>query len=941
MLKKVSIHFYYKHKIHKNHLLRMLRLYIILMVIILPIFQACQPREHTEKYTIAFSQCIGNDAWRQTMLEEMKRELSFYPNVQFIYRDAQGNNQTQIAQIRELLKNKIDLLIVSPNEAAPVTPIVDSVFRLKIPVVVTDRKTSSGLYNAYVGADNLAIGKLAGQFISTTLQGKGQIGIITGLSGTSASIERKKGLIMGLDSAGTTRIGVDIQGDWSKNTAYANARKQINDLKNQDLIFAFNDQMAFGTIQSLTETGINNKRVIGVDALSGQGNGLEKIADGTLYASMFYPTGGTEAVRTAMSILEQKPYTRENILGTLVINKENANLMILQSNKIKGQQKDIDKRQQLIDRQYKIYNSQRTTLRIVLTSLIITVILGTISIIVIRNNRKKNRLLNEQNQEILSQQQQIVDMNQQIRNAAEEQRGFFTNVSHEFKTPLTLIMGPLEELSKENTLSPTGLDHLLYIKRNTLKLQDLIRDLIDIHRIDKSKLTLQAECVHINSFIQQIVSNFKPLAKKKGISLSYINKSPINKVWIDEHLMEHALSNLLSNAFKYTTKGGGINILVDENTFGDYFHIRIIDNGTGISAGDIDQIFDNFYQGEDHQLGSGIGLAYVKQIVELHHGQVTASSKKGAGSAFTLRLPVGDHHLSPEEKKNTVQPTTRFDFETALSQESIEEHDSEMVSFCSDRASTILIVEDHSEIRSFLKEILATIYNITFATNYADALKKMETNYPDLIISDIMLPDETGIELLKTVKKSLRFNQVPVLLLTAVDTEESKIEGMRYMADAYLTKPFHVDHLKAVIVNLITSRQKLKEHYSGLGKAFEIQTETGHTSQDKRFIQNLAMVVESHLGNKNLSIEDIAKELRLSRIQLYRKTKTLLNCSVNDFLLQRRLTKSQHLLLEGLQVNEIAEKVGFSSGTYFTAVFKKYFGITPTVYRKEQIKKDI
>ena len=906
----------------------------------LPIFQACQSGDHTEKYTIAFSQCIGNDSWRQTMLEEMKRELSFYPNVQFIYRDAQGNNEKQIAQIRELLTSKIDLLIVSPNEAEPVTPIVDSVFRLKIPVIVTDRKTSSGLYNAYVGADNLAIGKLAGQFISATIHGEGQIGIITGLPGTSASIERKKGLIRGIDSAGTTRIDIEINSDWTKNTAYEQAKKQIDRLKKQDAIFAFNDQMAFGTIQALKEAGINNKKVIGVDALSGTGNGLENIANGTLYASMFYPTGGTEAVRTAISILEQKPYIRENILKTLVINKENASLMILQSNKIKEQQKDIDKRQDLIVRQYKIYNSQKTTLRIVLTSLIITVIFGAISIVVIRNNRKKNKLLNEQNHEILSQQEQIIDMNQQIRNAAEEQRRFFTNVSHEFKTPLTLIMGPLEELEKEKMLSPTGKDHLLYIKRNTQKLQDLIRDLIDIHRIDKSKLKLQAEAIQINNFIQQIVSNFKPFAKKRGISLSYVNKTSHQEIWVDKHLMEHALSNLLSNAFKYTQKGGGINFVIEENTFGDYFHIKIIDNGAGIAANDMDQIFDTFYQGENHQLGSGIGLAYVKQIVDLHHGQITASSKKGAGSAFTLRLPVGDHHLSTEEKKNGEHTSSNIDYEQIIMPENIDEYESENVSFCSERASTILIVEDHAEIRSFLKEILAPTYNIVFATSYAEALKKLESNYPDLIVSDIMLPDETGIELLKSIKSSLRFNQIPVLLLSAVDTEESKIEGMRHLADGYLTKPFKVDHLRAVITNLIASRLLLKEHYLSINRTNNSQIESQqHTAQDKRFIQNLTLIIEGHLGNKNLSIEDIAKELKLSRVQLYRKTKALLNCSVNDFLLQRRLTKSQHLLLEGLQINEVAEKVGFSSGTYFTAAFRKYFGITPSVYRKDKLKK--
>lgn len=917
----------------------MLRVYCILSIMISLLFHSCNPKNEGKNYTIAFSQCTGNDSWRETMLEEMKRELSFYPNVKFIYRDAEGSNQVQISQIRELLKNDIDLLIVSPNEAAPVTPIVDSVFQMKIPVIVTDRKTSSGLYNAYVGADNLTIGKLAGQYISNVLNGKGQIGVITGLKGTSASIERKKGLMMGLDSAGKTQVGLELHSDWSRATAYALAKKQIEDLQKQDLIFAFNDQMAFGAIQALRENGNDKKKIIGIDALPGAKNGLEEIANGTLYASMLYPTGGTEAIRTAIAILEKTPYKRENILGTLVINKENANLMMLQSNKIQEQQKDIDKRQEFIVKQNQIYNNQKTTLQVVMTSLVISIILGGISIVMIGNNRKKNKQLKNQNEEILQQQQQIVEMNQQIQNGAEEQSKFFTNVSHEFKTPLTLIMGPLEELEKEKSLSANSREKLAYIERNAKKLQDLVHDLIDIHRIDKSKLKLQVTAVHIDNFIQQIIANFRPLAKKKGISLSYLSKTPLKEIWISEQLMEHAFSNLLSNAFKYTPRGGTISLTVEENTFGDYFLIRVIDNGSGIAASDLDHIFDNFYKGEQHLPGSGIGLAYVKQIVELHHGQVTASSKKGMGSAFTLRLPTGHLHLLEEEKKNSQYEPSILHFERNLPQENLEDFDVDSVSFCSSRAANILIVEDHPDIMRFLKEILEKEYNLIFAKSYSDALKKMKNNYPDLILSDIMLPDETGIELLKTVKNNSQFNQIPVLLLSALDTEESIIEGMRHMADAYLTKPFKVDHLKAVVANLILSRQKLKEQYGSLLKPSGNKTEIdSHTPQDKHFLQGLSMVVEGHLSDKTLSVEDIAKELNLSRIQLYRKTKALLNCSVNDYLLQRRMAKAQNLLLQGLHVNEIAEKVGFSSGTYFTAAFRKQFGVTPTVFRKDQLK---
>src|SRR5699024_8926536 len=267
------------------------------------------------------------------------------------------------------------------------------------------------------------------------------------------------------------------------------------------------------------------------------------------------------------------------------------------------------------------------------------------------------------------------------------------------------------------------------------------------------------------------------------------------------------------------------------------------DNGKGIAAKDIDFIFDNFYQGDQHLSGSGIGLAYVKEIIELHHGQVTVSSKTGTGSSFTMRIPTGHLHLSENEKKGTLLSPLNplLDQKRHIFNE--EELQEESVSFHSSKAANILIIDDHPDIRQFLKEILEKEYNILFAKSYFDAISKMEKSYPDLVVSDIMLPDGNGLDLLKIIKNSPQFNKTPVLLLSALDTEEDKIEGMRLMADAYLTKPFNVDHLKAVISNLITTRRQLKDHYTSLLETADKQ----HTSQDKRFIQSLDMIIEERL----------------------------------------------------------------------------------------------
>lgn len=910
-------------------------IYVFLLSMLL--FISCQQHQPQEKYTIAFSQCIGTDAWRQTMLQEMKRELSFHPEIAFLYADAKGNSKQQIQQIETFLKQDIDLLIVSPNEADPLTPIVNSIYQQNIPVIVTDRKTSSNLYNAYVGADNVAIGNLAGKYIANTLKGKGNISIITGLKGTSASIEREKGLRESLRDHPAIKITHVLEGDWERAKARTLAQDHLEELASSDLIFAFNDQMALGVREILQRFDTKaNQIIIGVDALPGSGNGLEQINKGYLQASLLYPTGGAEAIRTAIAILKKEFYQRDNLLGTLVIDSSNANLMALQSEKIEVQQSDIDRQQMLITEQSKIYNDQKTILNVLIISLVMAVVFGGVSIIVIKSNWSKNKDLESQNKEILQQQQQLIEMSEQVKEASEARSNFFTNVSHEFKTPLTLILAPVEELLKEKGISVSAKEQLQRIRRSAHKLFQLVNELIDMHKISKSKIRLQAAPVPIDHFIHQVIATFKPLSTLNRISLSYSNRAQIKELWFDEYLLEQVMSNLISNAIKFTEKNGKIEIILERNTFGDYVYLRVIDNGRGISPEHIDHVFDPFYQGGYNPDGSGIGLSYVQEIINLHHGQVTVSSKLNEGSCFTIRLPIGHLHLKNNELRETV-PSTASITKQALSNYNSKQLDEE-VSFTSSRLPSILLIDDHADIRMFLKDLLKQEYNIYTAENYDRAVELATTKYPDLIVCDVMLPDKSGIEVLKYLKFDAQTSHIPIILLTAIDSDEGKIAGMRAMADAYLTKPFNTDHLKAVIENLLYLRKGLKERYMSEIDPSDDLSEREYSEQDKRFLNNFSAVVESRLSDPKLSVEDISSELHMSRVQLYRKVKALLQCSVNEHLLQRRMKKAQHLIMEGLNINEIAEKVGFSSAAYFTSAFKKYYGITPSAFKKEKIK---
>lgn len=913
--------------------------YSLLFGLLLMLF-SCTRKEPKKHYTIAFSQCVGSDAWRQSMLKEMKRELSFHSEIDFLYADAEGDNNRQIAQVQDFLHKKIDLLIISPNEADPLTPIVDQAFQQGIPVVVTDRKTSSGLYNAYVGSDNYSIGYLAGQYIARQLQNKGQVALITGLPGSSASMERERGIKEALGQHPQMTVPVQLNGQWLIQVAAHQVKAHIQQLHQVDALFAFNDQMALGAYQALQKSQVKKSiKIFGVDALPGKGNGLDQIAQGRIDASVLYPTGGAEAIRTAVAILHKHPYQRDNLLNTLIIDSTNVQLMKMQADKIDSQQQDIDKQQKLLDEQQRIYRDQQSALNILIVSLVLAIIFAGIAIYSLKSNWEKNKHLERQNAEIRKQQQQLIDMSEKVKEVSEAKAHFFTNISHEFKTPLTLILAPIEDLLKDAMLSRVHKEHLLRIKRNGLRLMNLVSELIDIQRLAQEKLKLRAAEQPLQPFINQIVQSFKPLAKQKHILLRVEHYTTISSLWFDADLMEKVLYNLLSNAFKFTPSHGKIQVKTEQNTFADYVFIRVIDSGQGIDKNHIEHIFDPFYQGTPSGAGSGLGLALVREIVELHHGQITVSSKENEGTSFTLRLPVGRAHLSeaemdPTAKKVSDGPLLPVDI--SLLSVSDDQQETQTENLLPKRHS-LLVIDDNEEITCFFRDQLSHYYHVYTSTNAHDGIKLAYKKVPDLIISDVVMPGKSGIDLVKTLKKDMRTSTIPIILLTALDSEDQRTAGLQAMADAYITKPFSTTHLEAVIQNLITSRNDLKQRYSS-----ELSIETGQTNTyselDRRFLNDLSAIIETHLANPQLSVDDICKQIGISRVQLYRKVKTLLNCSVNDYLMNRRLKKSQFLLQQDLTINEIAYQTGFSSPTYFATLFKNKFGVSPSVFRKQQYK---
>lgn len=877
------------------------------------------------------------------MLDEMRRELSFHPDVEFIYRDAENSSDRQIGQLRELGDLKPDLIIVSPNEADPLTPVVDEIFRSGIPVIVTDRKTSSGQYHAYVGADNYEIGYMAGQYLAYQLNRRGTISEVTGLPGSSATTERQKGLHDALSAFPDIVVSTRINGQWLIDTARLQVMKHAAELASSDAIFAYNDQMALGTYQAMQRALPDGRvKIVGVDALPGEHNGLHFVAENMLYASMLYPTGGKECIQTAMAILKEQPYAHENILKTLVVDSSNVQLMKLQADRIVSQQQDIDKHQQLFAEQQQLFSDQRRILNILVVSLVLAIVFGGIAFYSLKANWEKNKQLEHQNHEILGQQQRILEMTKEVERATEAKINFFTNISHEFKTPLSLLLVPLEDLIQKGKLPADTNRSLALIKRNALTLQHLVSQLIDLRRVGYENLRIKAKKQNILVFCSEVIQSFRPLAQQRAIRLRLESEVSDTLLWFDDDLMVKLLYNLLSNAFKFTPTGGEVMLRLTKSAGEELLLIQVIDTGEGIAAEDIPFLFEPFYQGENHAHGSGIGLALCKEIVSLHRGRLDVSSERGVGTTVSARFRLGDTHLHDGEKFSVVSGSKGNAANGANMQlqllaanaggqqlpGSVANEDEVQL-----KPHSVLVVEDHAEMRQFLAEKLAEHFHVVTAANATEGLSRAHELVPDLILSDVLMPGELGTGLVRKLKSDVRTKHIPVVLLTARGTEEQQLVGLGTLADAYLTKPFNMDYVLALANNLIANRKLLQQHFSA--DVAELQLSPGSQPADKRLLNELAAVVEENMGSSSLNVDFICARLAISRIQLYRKLKSLLDCGINDYILARRLRKAKLLLQQGTPVNNVAYETGFSSPAYFSTAFKNKYGISPSAFKRE------
>jgi len=874
------------------------------------------------------------------MQDEMEREFSFYPEINLIVKNANLNSAKQVEQIRELMADKIDLLIVSPNEAQPLTPAIEQVFKTGLPVIVVDRNILSDHYTAFIGANNYKVGTLAGEYANSLLHGHGNILEVNGLlKGSSADIGRNKGFLDFIKNYPGLSVKARCIVDTINHDKIDQLTEYLKKDNHIDLIYCHDDRVALASYNLINSLGLADKiKIIGIDGLPGKNNGIDLVERGILKATILYPTGGKESIQTAINILEDKPFDKYKELAISIIDSSNVRIVRLQNQKLLSLQEDIDKRQKKIEEQIAIANNQLNIIIAISISLAFAVIFGGILYYYLSENKKINKQLETKRQKIADQRNQLVELMAELKTATNAKFNFFTNISHELRTPLTLIIAPLEDALASPKLHFTIKNNLEFIHRNTFRLLRLINQLMDFRKIEENKMSLRTSEMNITDFVTEITNAFHDVARKKSISFNVMSRVKGLNLWFDPTMLDKVLFNLLSNAFKFTGENGTINVLIDKTEDGNSVLIKIADSGIGMNAQDVECAFDLFYQGHSGAFkGTGLGLSLSKELINLHHGIITIASVKGKGTTFEIRMPTGNAHLKPEEILSAA-PALVNTYEDLK----IYTSDIEPISFQQEETTitnkefSILIIEDNHDLRTFLSKRLSKHYEIHESENGEEGIKQAFDIVPDLIISDIILSGQNGLQVTETLKHDIRTSHIPMILLTAKGGIENQIKGIRSRADAFIVKPFNLEYLEETIKNLLNNRSVLREHYTS-----ELPTETRSNSSskiDRKFISEFTGIVEKNISNEKFSIEDICREIGISKVQLYRKVKALIGFNINDYILNVRMQKAKYLLTDKqLSISEVAYRVGFSSQAYFSTVFKSKFSMTPSEYRDKKI----
>lgn len=905
---------------------------LVLLLSLLLTFSGCREQKH---YRIGVSQCSRDD-WRNKMNDEIYREIMFHPEAEVEIRSADDSNEKQIADIRYFKDSGFDIIIAAPNEAEAITPIIKEVYESGVPVIIFDRDINGDYYTASIGVDNEEIGRSAARYAASLTGKNGRVIEIRGRRDSSPATGRHDGFVSEAANVGLEIIA-DAYGDWNYEDATVVADSLLNIYKDIDLVYAHNDRMAIAASEVARRHGLTLK-VIGIDAAPEIG--IRAVADGVIDATFLYPTEGYGLIRTALDILEGRPYERNGRWPlSSAVDKSNADILLLQSQSLKEETDKIKLLKTQVDDYWDRHSAQTSLFYAVIAILILLCGIIFMMLRAFWLHKRHQRELMEQNHLLEQQRDTEKALNEQLNAATQSKLIFFTNVSHDLRTPLTLIAEPIEQLAGADNLTPQQQTLMKIANKNVKILRRLINQILDFRTYENGKLDVNLTEVHPAPLMSEWVGSFVAVARKRSIRIASDITLPEDfSMAVDAEKMERVVFNLMSNAVKYTPDNGRIRFGCREEC--GALVISVDNSGPGISSENIANIFERFYQVDKvNPNGSGIGLSLVKAFVELHGGTISVESEENKGCRFTVTLPV--RHVDMPAVDEIRRVISDSDVEVELS-----EIESEMPSNNDDRP-LLLVIDDNEDILNMVSELLKDTYRIITASNGKDGIRMASKYVPDLIICDMMMPVMDGLECCRRLKGEMSTSHIPVLMLTACSMDEQRIQSYESGADGYVAKPFNSRLLSMRCKNLIDNRKRIKEIWTSSAAVGSVaqpssDQESEHANKsipvagdiDSEFYARFLANVKAGMGNPELSVDMLASEMGMGRSQLYRKIKALTNFSPVELLRNLRLKQARELLTTTEKsISEIAYEVGFTAPAYFTKCYREMYGETPTDVR--------
>jgi len=903
---------------------------IYFLLILVTLFSCKSNEDNPKRIIIGFSQSISEeDSWRKSMDNTMMVEASLHPEIDLTIYNANGSTKKQIKDIEKMMENHLDVLIVAPYGSDSIVPVIEKAYKKGIPIIIVDRKVNTDSYTSYLGADNVEVGHIAGKYIVSMSNARANILEIKATTDISPSVERSLGFKQIVDQyPNIKKMSISAPNLASINSNFS---KVLDSMPKIDYVFAFNDNMALQAWEVAKRKGREKKiKFIGIDGLNDPNGGIQAVKDGKLVATILYPTGGSEAIKLAIKLSNKEVVAKNNSLNTILIDSLNADIMSNQFDRIALQQSDIELQQNKIKEQEKKYSTQRTLLFVIVFFSLLIFGLAVFSIYFGLKLRSKKKELEETNIKISNQKDEIELFANKLKVSNEAKINFFTGLSHEFKTPLTLILSSIESLHDEfQNKSNTVKKDLDLMYNNSKRLLRLINQLLDFRKGENQNFVIKVSKVNLWNFSKKIVKEFEREALRRNIKFDFSSNNKDLEVYIDQNLIDKVYYNLLSNSFKFTPDNGKIDVtIVEEKEFG-IVKIHFKDSGIGIPEKDLSNVFIPFFKGSNnYKNGSGVGLNLSKSFIDLHRGSIEVKSNKGAH--FTLTLKLGRDHFKNEE---VIENSNDQNFENVYEYNYLDKTLSNTgLPLLDENKQSVLIIEDNVEVLDFIASKLSEDYNI-FKCNGTNSIEYVLATIPDIVICDLNLPEKNGFEICEILKTNFLTSHIPTIILTASDDYETNIKALEVGADLFLTKPFNLQVLKQAIKGLLFNREKLRYFYTN-AKTQEQTEVKGFDLIEKTFLSKIDLLIDKNIDDSTFSVEDLAALLNISRVQLYRKVKAVLGIGVGDYINNYRLERSKELLKSTtLNISEIAYSCGFASPNYFSTAFKSKYSVSPKDFR--------